>query len=60
MQSFCGWSLYDGRRVRGRVVATLVRGRVVFRDGEFLAPAGYGRVLMPAGEPADSLRRTQA
>lgn len=39
--SRCGWTPYDGWRVRGWPVATLVRGHVVMREGEVLGePAG--------------------
>ena len=31
---------YEGRRLRGRVVKTILRGEVVFDDGEFASPAG--------------------
>jgi len=41
MASRCGWTPFHGRRVRGRVVATVLRGRVVAREGEILgAPSG--------------------
>jgi allantoinase len=36
---------YAGRRLRGRVLATVVRGRVVFRDGAIIAAPGWGRLL---------------
>lgn len=39
---------YDGRRLRGRVVSTLVRGKSVYREGEILATPGHGRFLRPA------------
>jgi allantoinase len=46
-------SPYLGRRFRGRVVATLVRGVVVARDGEPVAPAGHGQLVWPvAGDPS--------
>jgi dihydroorotase len=39
--SRCGWTPFDGMRVTGWPVATLVRGRVVMRDGALLGdPAG--------------------
>ncbi len=34
---------FEGRQTRGAVVVTIVRGRVVMRDGELLAPPGWGR-----------------
>ncbi len=37
--SRCGWTPYDGIKVKGWPVATLVRGRVVMRDGETIGPA---------------------
>jgi len=41
MASRSGWTPFDGLQVRGWPVATLVRGRVVMRDGALLgAPAG--------------------
>lgn len=43
----CGWTPFAGMRVRGRVVSVRLRGREVYRDGQLLAPAGYGRNLCP-------------
>ncbi|MDA8232151.1 MAG: dihydroorotase [Magnetospirillum sp.] len=37
--SRCGWTPFDGRRVVGWPVATLVRGRTVMRDGQLLGAA---------------------
>jgi allantoinase len=39
------WSPFDGRRVRARVVRTIVRGQTVYADGEFQVQPGYGRFL---------------
>jgi allantoinase len=39
--------LYDGLRLRGRPVATVVRGRVVMRDGQVVGPPGWGRWVRP-------------
>jgi dihydroorotase len=39
MASRSGWTPYDGMGVTGWPVMTLVRGRVVMRDGEILGPA---------------------
>ncbi len=39
--SRCGWTPFDGKRVTGWPTATIVRGRVVMRDGQLLgAPSG--------------------
>ncbi|PSK99402.1 allantoinase [Murinocardiopsis flavida] len=49
MHSNAGWTPYEGRRVRGRVAATLSRGAVVW-DGDKLAGArGHGHVIEPQG-----------
>ncbi len=51
VRSKAGWSPYDGRRVRGRVMATVLRGDVIYRDGVLaeerrgLFLAGPGAVL---------------
>ena len=39
------WSPFEGRRVRARVVRTLVRGQTVYADGEIHVEPGYGRFL---------------
>jgi allantoinase len=41
------WSAFEGRTFRGRIVRTLVRGQDVYRDGEIVAQAGFGRFLTP-------------
>jgi dihydropyrimidinase/allantoinase len=38
---------YDGRRLKGRVVSTFVRGELVFHEGEITASPGHGRFLRP-------------
>jgi allantoinase len=39
-------SPYDGRRLRGRVVTTLVRGQVVYHDGKIVARPGHGQLVV--------------
>jgi allantoinase len=41
-------SPYVGRRLRGAVRRTLVRGKTVFRDGRIIGPPG-GRLITPPG-----------
>jgi dihydroorotase len=41
LQSKCGWSPFEGRALRGRVVHTLVGGRFAVREGQ-LAEPGLG------------------
>jgi allantoinase len=43
-----GWSPYQGRRVRGRVVSTWLRGRRVYENGELRAEPGTGRFIRPS------------
>jgi dihydroorotase len=42
-----GWTPYAGRRVRGSVEATLVRGRVVYENGKVVGEPGWGRKATP-------------
>jgi dihydroorotase len=42
MASRCGWTPFDGMEATGWPMATLVRGRVVMRDGELIGTA-HGR-----------------
>ncbi len=45
LHSLCDWTPYEGLRAHGRVVLTMARGRVVYRNGEFVGQAGAGRFL---------------
>ncbi|HIC89167.1 MAG TPA: dihydropyrimidinase [Anaerolineae bacterium] len=40
-----GYTPYEGIPVRGRVKATLVRGRLVYQDGDFHPAPGWGRFV---------------
>jgi dihydroorotase len=42
-----GWTPYAGKRVRGMVEATLVRGTVVYEDGRVTGAPGHGRQARP-------------
>ncbi|OFV80723.1 MAG: hypothetical protein A2W26_13380 [Acidobacteria bacterium RBG_16_64_8] len=42
-----GWTPFEGRRVHGRVVMTLLRGVPVYREGSMCVDPGYGRFLYP-------------
>jgi allantoinase len=47
LRSAAGWTPYEGRRMRGRVVLTLSRGRVVY-DGQAVTGApGDGQFIRP-------------
>jgi carbamoyl-phosphate synthase/aspartate carbamoyltransferase/dihydroorotase len=39
----CGWTPFEGRQVKGRVVRVVLRGREAYSDGKVLVEAGYGR-----------------
>lgn len=45
--SKCGWTPYEGETVRGVPTMTILRGRIVMRDGDVLATPGYGRFVPP-------------
>ncbi|GAC1347731.1 MAG: dihydroorotase [Acetobacteraceae bacterium] len=44
----CGWTPFDGKRVTGWPVATIVRGRVVMRDDEVVGEPG-GKLVRFSG-----------
>jgi dihydroorotase (multifunctional complex type) len=41
--SLTGWSPYAGRKVKGKPVRTIVRGKTVYIDGKVVGERGYGR-----------------
>ncbi|HYB19511.1 MAG TPA: dihydroorotase family protein [Thermodesulfobacteriota bacterium] len=43
--SKCGWTPYHGREVTGDVVMTMVRGRVVMKEGKVIGEPGWGRFV---------------
>jgi dihydroorotase len=48
MLSKCGWTSWDGRRVKGATVHTLVRGTFAYRNGRVVGKAGHGRHVKPS------------
>jgi carbamoyl-phosphate synthase/aspartate carbamoyltransferase/dihydroorotase len=50
MHSRCGWSPYEGARLRGCVRSVMLRGQPVFVDGQVLTPPGYGIDIAPASQ----------
>jgi allantoinase len=46
IRSKAGWSPYEGRVFKGRVVATYLRGEEVFADGEVVGEPGGGRAVL--------------
>jgi carbamoyl-phosphate synthase/aspartate carbamoyltransferase/dihydroorotase len=45
MHSKCGWTPFDGREVAGYVSRVVLRGQVVYQDGELLADPGSGQLI---------------
>jgi carbamoyl-phosphate synthase / aspartate carbamoyltransferase / dihydroorotase len=43
MHSRCGWTSFEGWKVKGRVRRVVLRGREAFKDGKILVEPGYGR-----------------
>jgi dihydroorotase/allantoinase len=43
--SKCRWTPYHGREMAGDVVLTMVRGKVVMRDGKVIGEPGWGRFI---------------
>ncbi|MBU4224557.1 MAG: amidohydrolase family protein [Chloroflexi bacterium] len=39
----CGWTPFEGWKVKGKVRKVVLRGRTAFEDGKILVKAGYGR-----------------
>ena len=39
----CGWTPFDGWKVKGRVEKVVLRGKSAFEDGKVLAEKGYGQ-----------------
>jgi carbamoyl-phosphate synthase/aspartate carbamoyltransferase/dihydroorotase len=39
----CGWTPFEGWKVRGRIRRVVLRGRDAYRDGKILVEAGFGR-----------------
>jgi carbamoyl-phosphate synthase/aspartate carbamoyltransferase/dihydroorotase len=39
----CGWTPFEGWKVKGKVRKVVLRGQTAFEDGKILVQAGYGR-----------------
>jgi carbamoyl-phosphate synthase/aspartate carbamoyltransferase/dihydroorotase len=39
----CAWTPFEGWKVRGKVRRVFLRGSEAYRDGETIAPLGYGK-----------------
>jgi carbamoyl-phosphate synthase/aspartate carbamoyltransferase/dihydroorotase len=52
LHSRCGWSPFEGMKIRGRVIRAYLRGQLAYEDGEALAPPGSGHNLISTPVPA--------
>jgi dihydroorotase-like cyclic amidohydrolase len=43
MYTRSGWTPFEGWKVHGRLIRVVLRNQEVYRDGEVMAPPGYGR-----------------
>jgi carbamoyl-phosphate synthase / aspartate carbamoyltransferase / dihydroorotase len=43
MRSRCGWTPFEGWRVKGRIRRLMLRGREAFKAGKILVKPGYGK-----------------
>jgi carbamoyl-phosphate synthase/aspartate carbamoyltransferase/dihydroorotase len=43
LHSRCGWTPYEGWKVKGKVRKVVLRGRTAYEDGKILVEAGYGK-----------------
>ena len=45
LKSSHDYSVYEGRRVKGKAVKTFIRGKLIAADGEPIAQAPWGRFV---------------
>jgi carbamoyl-phosphate synthase/aspartate carbamoyltransferase/dihydroorotase len=50
LQSRCGWTPFEGMRLRGQVRQVVLRGQVAFEDGRVLSERGAGQNVAPASQ----------
>lgn len=43
----CGWTPFEGWKVKGKVRKVILRGKTAFDDGRILVEAGYGKNIRP-------------
>lgn len=49
MKGHCDWSIWEGRKVKGKVIKTYVRGKLVQEDGKPVIKPPYGTYISPIG-----------
>lgn len=45
LQTKCGWSPFEGRKMKGDVMRVFLRGREVYANGKVMAEPGYGQII---------------
>ena len=55
LRTKCGWTPFAGQTVHGRVKRVILRGNVVYEEGQLLAAPGSGRLLPPDGNNSQHL-----
>jgi carbamoyl-phosphate synthase/aspartate carbamoyltransferase/dihydroorotase len=48
----CGWTPFEGMVVQGRIRRVVLRGQIVFEEGEIRVAPGFGRAIKPEGNQA--------
>ncbi len=43
---------YHGRKLKGKVTQTILRGEVIMEEGEVIGKPGYGKFVIPAKSQA--------
>jgi len=52
--SKCGWSIWDGMKVKGAPRYVLLRGEIIAENGDILARPGFGKFIRPVTKPLHS------
>ncbi|HLF89947.1 MAG TPA: hypothetical protein VI451_13435, partial [Anaerolineales bacterium] len=47
LHSRCGWTPFEGWKIRGRVTRVVLRNQEVYHDGKVIAPPGFGHNVRP-------------
>ena len=42
-----GWTPYDGKKIKGAPIRTILRGKTVMEDGKILGKPGDGQLVTP-------------
>jgi carbamoyl-phosphate synthase/aspartate carbamoyltransferase/dihydroorotase len=47
LKTKCGWSPFNGWKVKGKVKKIFIRGKKVFENGRLLVNPGFGKIIKP-------------